>query len=120
MDLRHPKLNKEIGGTRARFRGTVVFEEFSAVTGNTGAVVRSNSVSSDSQSLLLRRRSSSPSYLFLNVVSLYILEPSSYRCIYGRIPFSYPEDVHMRFMKNYGRVAHHALAYAMNDEFSRV
>lgn len=23
-------------------------------------------------------------------------------------------------MKNYGRVAHHALAYAMNDEFSRV
>ncbi|KAG2309531.1 hypothetical protein Bca52824_029279 [Brassica carinata] len=36
---RHPKLNKEIGGTRARFRGTVVFEEFSAVTGNTGAVV---------------------------------------------------------------------------------
>ena len=26
----------------------------------------------------------------------------------------------MRFMKNYGRVAHHAPAYAMNDEFSRV
>lgn len=26
----------------------------------------------------------------------------------------------MRFMKNYGRVAHSALAYAMNDEFSRV
>jgi vesicle-associated membrane protein 7 len=26
----------------------------------------------------------------------------------------------MRFMKNYGKVAHLALAYAMNDEFSRV
>lgn len=26
----------------------------------------------------------------------------------------------MRFMKNYGRIAHSALAYAMNDEFSRV
>ena len=38
----------------------------------------------------------------------------------GRIPFSYLEDIHMRFMKNYGRVAHYAPAYAMNDEFSRV
>lgn len=26
----------------------------------------------------------------------------------------------MRFMKNYGRVANYAPAYAMNDEFSRV
>lgn len=26
----------------------------------------------------------------------------------------------MRFMKNYGRVAQYAPAYAMNDEFSRV
>lgn len=38
----------------------------------------------------------------------------------GRIPFSYLEDIQMRFMKNYGRVANHAPAYAMNDEFSRV
>lgn len=38
----------------------------------------------------------------------------------GRIPFSYIEDIHMRFMKNYGKVAGTALAYAMNDEFSRV
>lgn len=40
--------------------------------------------------------------------------------IAGRIPFSYLEDIHMRFMKNYGKVASTALAYAMNDEFSRV
>ena len=38
----------------------------------------------------------------------------------GRIPFSYLENIQMRFMKNYGRVAHYAPAYAMNDEFSRV
>lgn len=38
----------------------------------------------------------------------------------GRIPFAYLEDIHMRFMKNYGRVARLAPAYAMNDEFSRV
>lgn len=38
----------------------------------------------------------------------------------GRIPFSYLEDIQMRFMKNYGRVAAYAPAYAMNDEFSRV
>ncbi|XP_064942025.1 vesicle-associated membrane protein 714 isoform X1 [Musa acuminata AAA Group] len=40
--------------------------------------------------------------------------------VVGRVPFLYLEDIHMRFMKNYGRVAHSALAYAMNDEFSRV
>jgi len=38
----------------------------------------------------------------------------------GRIPFIYLEDIQMRFLKNYSRVAHSALAYAMNDEFSRV
>lgn len=38
----------------------------------------------------------------------------------GRIPFAYLEDIHMRFMKNYEKVANTALAYAMNDEFSRV
>lgn len=38
----------------------------------------------------------------------------------GRIPFSYLEDIQMRFMKNYIRVVNYAPAYAMNDEFSRV
>jgi vesicle-associated membrane protein 7 len=40
--------------------------------------------------------------------------------IAGRIPFAYLEDIHTRFIKTYGRVANTALAYAMNDEFSRV
>lgn len=37
-----------------------------------------------------------------------------------RIPFTYLEDIHAKFMKAYGRAALTALAYAMNDEFSRV
>ncbi|KAK8952948.1 Vesicle-associated membrane protein 711 [Platanthera guangdongensis] len=38
----------------------------------------------------------------------------------GRIPFAFLEDIHGRFVKTYGRACHTALAYAMNDEFSRV
>ncbi|KAH9297167.1 hypothetical protein KI387_028849, partial [Taxus chinensis] len=37
-----------------------------------------------------------------------------------RIPFAFLEDIHGRFVKSYGRAVHTALAYAMNDEFSRV
>lgn len=37
-----------------------------------------------------------------------------------RIPFAFLEDIHSRFMKAYGRTSHTALAYSMNDEFSRV
>ena len=38
----------------------------------------------------------------------------------GRVPFAFLEDIHGRFVKAYGRAALTALAYAMNDEFSRV
>jgi len=38
----------------------------------------------------------------------------------GRVPFAFLEDIHGRFVKAYGRTALTALAYAMNDEFSRV
>ncbi|ONK60201.1 uncharacterized protein A4U43_C08F15460 [Asparagus officinalis] len=37
-----------------------------------------------------------------------------------RIPFAFLEDIHGRFIKLYGRACHTALAYAMNEEFSRV
>ncbi|PSS13879.1 Vesicle-associated membrane protein [Actinidia chinensis var. chinensis] len=37
-----------------------------------------------------------------------------------RIPFSFLEDIHQRFVRTYGRAIHLAAAYAMNDEFSRV
>ncbi|PNT69382.1 hypothetical protein BRADI_3g54480v3 [Brachypodium distachyon] len=37
-----------------------------------------------------------------------------------RIPFAFLEDIHGKFVKAYGRAALTALAYTMNDEFSRV
>eukprot|EP00850_Spirogloea_muscicola_P012724 SM000083S22771 [mRNA] locus=s83:496005:497114:+ [translate_table: standard] len=37
-----------------------------------------------------------------------------------RIPFAFLEDIRTRFGRTYGRAAGTALAYAMNDEFSRV
>ncbi|XP_078437953.1 vesicle-associated membrane protein 711-like [Wolffia australiana] len=37
-----------------------------------------------------------------------------------RIPFSFLEDIHARFIKTYGRACHSAPAYAMNEEFSRI
>ncbi|KAH0781342.1 hypothetical protein KY290_000940 [Solanum tuberosum] len=47
-------------------------------------------------------------------------EPLTENAVLGRIPFSYLEDIQMRFMKNYGKVASYGPAYSMNDEFSRV
>ncbi|PIN20728.1 Synaptobrevin/VAMP-like protein [Handroanthus impetiginosus] len=103
-------------------RGTTVLAEFSAVTGNTGAVVRrileklSETGPAESRLCFSQDR-----YIF------HILRADglTYLCMandtFGRrIPFSYLEDIQMRFMKNYGRVASYAPAYAMNDEFSRV
>ncbi|KAK6119890.1 hypothetical protein DH2020_046364 [Rehmannia glutinosa] len=119
-------------------RGTTVLAEFSAVTGNTGAVVRRILESfarmsrlsrgcasrrigtySTSSGLMALRSSVWPTTLSgLLYVSVSLL--SGISCIVRRIPFSYLEDIQMRFMKNYGRVAAYAPAYAMNDEFSRV
>ncbi|KAK8928208.1 Vesicle-associated membrane protein 714 [Platanthera zijinensis] len=101
-------------------RGTVVLAEFAAVTGNTGAVARRilEKLPPDSDSRLCF---SQDRYIF------HVLRADrlTFLCMandtFGRrVPFSYLEDIHMRFMKNYGRVAHSSLAYAMNDEFARV
>ncbi|KAG6511941.1 hypothetical protein ZIOFF_030020 [Zingiber officinale] len=67
--------------------------------------------------------SDSGSFLLLVEVIVYTfhLEMAHYPIHrFRRIPFMYLEDIHMRFMRNYGKVAHSALAYSMNDEFSRV
>ncbi|XP_039031185.1 vesicle-associated membrane protein 714-like [Hibiscus syriacus] len=101
-------------------RGTVVLAEFSAVTGNTGAVARrileKLPEEADSRLCLSQDR-----YIFHILRS----DGLTFLCMandtFGRrVPFSYLEGIHMRFMKNYGRVAHYAPAYGMNDEFSRV
>ncbi|ONK71310.1 uncharacterized protein A4U43_C04F7150 [Asparagus officinalis] len=101
-------------------RGTVVLAEFSAVTGNTGAVAR-RILEKLPQEQDSRMCFSQDRYIF------HVLKADglTFLCMandtFGRrVPFSYLEDIHMRFMKNYGRIAHSALAYAMNDEFSRV
>ncbi|XP_006659016.1 vesicle-associated membrane protein 714 [Oryza brachyantha] len=105
-------------------RGTVVLAEFSAVSGNAGAVARRilEKLPPEAESRLcfaqdryifhvLRSPSPSPFLTFLCMAN----------DTFGRrIPFLYLEDIQMRFIKNYGRIAHSALAYAMNDEFSRV
>ncbi|KAK2380072.1 hypothetical protein P8452_36388 [Trifolium repens] len=101
-------------------RGTVVLAEFSAVTGNTGAVSRRllEKLPTESDSRLCF---SQDRYIFHILRS----DTLTYLCMandtFGRrIPFSYLEDIQMRFMKNYSKVANYAPAYAMNDEFSRV
>lgn len=102
-------------------RGTVVLAEFSAVTGNTGAVARRilEKLPNEEGN---RMCFSQDRYIFHvlrsdgNLTFLCMANDTFGR----RVPFSYLEDIQMRFLKNYGRVAHSALAYAMNDEFSRV
>ncbi|KAM7274211.1 hypothetical protein ACFE04_028875 [Oxalis oulophora] len=103
-------------------RGTVVLAEFSAVTGNIGALVRRileklPSEETDSSRLCF----SQDRYIFHILRS----DGLTFLCManetFGRrIPFSYLEEIHMRFFKNYAKVAHYAPAYSMNDEFSRV
>ncbi|KAL4296946.1 hypothetical protein GQ457_12G027320 [Hibiscus cannabinus] len=101
-------------------RDTVVLAEFSAVTGNAGAVARR---------MLEKLPAEADSRLCFSQdrYNFHILRSDGlcFLCMaddtFGRrIPFSYLEDIHMRFMKNYGKVAHYAPAYTMNDEFSRV
>ncbi|CAN7038207.1 hypothetical protein IGI04_005188 [Brassica rapa subsp. trilocularis] len=102
-------------------RGTVVLTEFSAVTGNTGAVVRRILEKLSPETADERLCFSQDRYIFHILRS----DGLTFLCMandtFGRrLPFSYLEKIHMRFMKNYGGVAHSAPAYAMNDEFSRV
>ncbi|CAM8964517.1 unnamed protein product [Rhodiola kirilowii] len=104
-------------------RGTIVLSEFSEVTGNTGAIARRilEKLPSDGSGSDSRLCFSQDRYIF----HIFRSDGLVFLCMandtFGRrIPFTYLEDIHMRFMKNYGKVAHYAPPYAMNDEFSRV
>ncbi|KAK3023645.1 hypothetical protein RJ639_044764 [Escallonia herrerae] len=113
-------------------RGTTVLAEFSAVTGNAGAVGRRilEKLPAEEESRLCF---SQDRYIF----HIFRSDGLTFLCMAndtfgiadnvfvptlnpGRIPFTYLEDIKMRFMKNYSRVVPYAPAYAMNDEFSRV
>ncbi|XP_037459919.1 vesicle-associated membrane protein 714-like [Triticum dicoccoides] len=103
-------------------RGTVVLAEFAAVSGNAGAVARRilEKLPSEAEARLCFAQDR---YIFHVLRSP--ADGLTFLCMandtFGRrVPFIYLEDIQMRFMKNYGRVAHSALAYAMNDEFARV
>ncbi|KAK4358566.1 hypothetical protein RND71_020795 [Anisodus tanguticus] len=101
-------------------RGTTVLSEFSPVAGNTGAVTRRilEKLPGETESRLCF---SQDRYIFHILRSDGITFLCMANDTFGRrIPFSYLEDIQMRFMKNYGKVASYAPAYAMNDEFSRV
>ncbi|KAM0942725.1 putative Longin domain, v-SNARE, coiled-coil domain-containing protein [Dioscorea sansibarensis] len=101
-------------------RGTVVLAEFSASGSNASAIARQIlekipgaddshvSYSQDRYVFHVKRTD--------GITVLCIADDSAGR----RIPFAFLEDVHGRFVKTYGRACHTALAYAMNDEFSRV
>lgn len=101
-------------------RGTVVLAEFSAASGNASTIARrileklppgGDSRISYSQDRHIFHIMKSDGLVFLCMAN----------DTFGRrIPFAYLEDIHTRFIKTYGRVANTALAYAMNDEFSRV
>lgn len=101
-------------------RGMTVLSEFSAVTGNTGAIVRR--ILEKLPALAESRLCFSQDHYIFHILRS---DSLTFLCMANdalgrRIPFSYLEDIQMRFMKNYSKVAQHAPAYAMNDEFSRV
>ncbi|GJN29518.1 hypothetical protein PR202_gb17744 [Eleusine coracana subsp. coracana] len=102
-------------------RGTVVLTEHSAAATNAGAVARQvlerlPDGGADSHVSYTQDR-----YVFHakrtdGITALCMADDAAGR----RIPFAFLEDIHGRFVKTYGRAALTALAYAMNDEFSRV
>lgn len=101
-------------------RGAVVLAEFSAASSNANTIARrileKLPASGDNRVSYSQDR---------HIFHILRVDGLTFLCMatdsFGRrIPFAYLEDIHMRFMKNYGKVANTALAYAMNDEFSRV
>eukprot|EP00249_Psilotum_nudum_P007055 c20276_g1_i1 orf=775-1437(-) len=101
-------------------RGSVVLAEFSAASGNAGTIAR-RIMEKIPAAADTRLSYSQDRYIF----HIMKADGLTFLCMaddtFGRrVPFAYLEDIHMRFMKTYGRIAHVALAYAMNDEFSRV
>ncbi|OUZ99847.1 Synaptobrevin [Macleaya cordata] len=101
-------------------RGSVVLAEFSATSTNASAIARQilEKIPGNDDSHVSY---SQDRYIFHvkrtdGLTVLCMADETAGR----RIPFAFLEDVHGRFAKTYGRAVHTALAYAMNDEFSRV
>ncbi|XP_072979188.1 vesicle-associated membrane protein 711-like isoform X1 [Typha angustifolia] len=101
-------------------RGTVVLAEFSATQTNAGAIARQilEKIPGTNDSHVSY---SQDRYVFHvtrtdGITVLCVADDTAGR----RIPFAFLEEIHGRFVKTYGHACHTALAYAMNEEFSRV
>ncbi|GAV88194.1 Synaptobrevin domain-containing protein/Longin domain-containing protein [Cephalotus follicularis] len=103
-------------------RGQVVLAEFSATQTNASVIARqalekvASQASNDINSSYSHDR-----YIFHvnrtdGLTLLCMADDASGR----RIPFSFMEDIHQRFVRTYGRAILSAPAYGMNDEFSRI
>ncbi|KAK1316856.1 hypothetical protein QJS10_CPA05g01387 [Acorus calamus] len=102
-------------------RGTVVLAEFSGAPTNASTIAKQilekiPSGSNDSHVSYSQDRFVFHVKRTDGLTVLCMADESSGR----RIPFAFLEDIHGRFVKTYGRACHTALAYAMNDEFSRI
>uniref|UniRef100_A0A7N0UU47 Longin domain-containing protein n=1 Tax=Kalanchoe fedtschenkoi TaxID=63787 RepID=A0A7N0UU47_KALFE len=102
-------------------RGEVVLSEFNATATKTGSIARQImekvpgkdddchvSYAQDRYMFHVRRTDS--------VTTLCMADETAGR----RVPFAFLEDIHLRFVRTYGRAIRSAQPYAMNDEFSRV
>ncbi|KAL6217010.1 hypothetical protein ACLB2K_010228 [Fragaria x ananassa] len=101
-------------------RGSVVLAEFSAAATNASAISRQilEKIPGDSDTHVSY---SQDRYIFHvkrtdGLTVLCMADETAGR----RMPFSFLEDIHQRFVRSYGRAVLTAQAYGMNDEFSRV
>eukprot|EP01118_Nematostelium_gracile_P007497 TRINITY_DN2448_c0_g1_i1.p1 TRINITY_DN2448_c0_g1~~TRINITY_DN2448_c0_g1_i1.p1 ORF type:complete len:227 (+),score=56.28 TRINITY_DN2448_c0_g1_i1:69-749(+) len=101
-------------------RGTVILAEYSNAKGNFDEVSRRILEKVPST------RNSSMSYVFERHIFHYTVDDGlTYLCMadeeFGRrVPFSYLEDLKNRFKSTYGQRGKTALAFGMNEDFSRV
>ncbi|KAL6212051.1 hypothetical protein ACLB2K_017274 [Fragaria x ananassa] len=101
-------------------RGSVMLAEFSAAATNASAISRQilEKIPGDSDTHVSY---SQDRYIFHvkrtdGLTVLCMADETAGR----RMPFSFLEDIHQRFVRSYGRAVLTAQAYGMNDEFSRV
>ncbi|XP_074578718.1 vesicle-associated membrane protein 711-like [Curcuma longa] len=101
-------------------RGSVVLAEFNASPMNANAVARQ---------ILERIPDSQDTHVSYSqdrhIFHVKLTDGLTVLCVADdtagrRIPFTFLEDIHGRFVKTYGRACHTAPAYGMNDEFSRI
>jgi len=101
-------------------RGTVVLAEFSTAKGNFDEVARKILEKAPSQ------HNSKMSYVYERHIFHYLVDDQiTYLCMadeeFGRrVPFTYLEDLKNRFKASYGQRGKTALAFGMNEDFSRV